>query len=67
MFAVTQLDNATPYHAAAVPEPLENQDIRRFEWVLRSPDINPIENMWTLQIMSWQYLPSHQQVIGSTT
>lgn len=39
-------DNARPHRAALVNEIFENHNIRRMIWPPRSPDCNPIEQIW---------------------
>lgn len=41
-----QQDNAPCHRAAKVIEYLEENDIQRLPWPARSPDLNPIENVW---------------------
>ncbi|GFX08393.1 transposable element Tc1 transposase [Trichonephila clavipes] len=36
-------DNERPHRALLVDEFLESEDIRRMDWLARSPDLNPIE------------------------
>ncbi|GFT55686.1 DDE_3 domain-containing protein [Trichonephila clavipes] len=39
-------DNARTHRALLVDEFLENEDIPRMEWPVRSQDLNPIEHVW---------------------
>ncbi|GFW85520.1 transposable element Tc3 transposase [Trichonephila clavipes] len=39
-------DNARPHLANLVDEFLESEDIKRIPWTAKSPDLNPIENLW---------------------
>ncbi|GBN38940.1 Death-associated protein kinase dapk-1 [Araneus ventricosus] len=39
-------DNARPHRALLIDEFLESEDIRRMDWSARSPDLNPIDNVW---------------------
>ncbi|GFY14224.1 DDE_3 domain-containing protein [Trichonephila clavipes] len=40
------IDDSSPHRALLVDEFLESEDIRRMDWLVRSPDLNPIENVW---------------------
>ncbi|GFV66131.1 transposable element Tc1 transposase [Trichonephila clavipes] len=39
-------DNAPCHHTVAAEQLLESEDIERMDWPARSPDLNPIEQIW---------------------
>ncbi|POM63726.1 LOW QUALITY PROTEIN: Homeo [Phytophthora palmivora] len=41
-------DGASIHRSKRTEEFLEEQDVRVLPWVARSPDLNPIENLWSI-------------------
>ncbi|GFV29221.1 transposable element Tc3 transposase [Trichonephila clavipes] len=39
-------DNAPCHRTVAADQLLESEDIERMDWLVRSPDLNPIEHVW---------------------
>ncbi|GFW16712.1 transposable element Tcb1 transposase [Trichonephila clavipes] len=46
--AIFQLDNARPHVARIVQWFFVNHQIELFPWLARSPDLSPIDNMWSM-------------------
>ncbi|GFV95951.1 transposable element Tc1 transposase [Trichonephila clavipes] len=59
-------DNATCHRTLAVQDCLDSEGIQRFVWPARSPDLNPIENMWDAlgrQVSGRNYPPKNKNTL----
>ncbi|GFV66210.1 transposable element Tcb2 transposase [Trichonephila clavipes] len=59
-------DNATCYRTLAVQDCLDSEGIQRLVWPARSPDLNPIENVWDAlgrQISGRNYPPTNKNTL----
>ncbi|GFW85888.1 transposable element Tcb1 transposase [Trichonephila clavipes] len=59
-------DNATCHRTLAVQDCLDSEGIQRLVWPARSPDLNPIENVWDSlgrQIAGRNYPPTNKNTL----
>ncbi|GFX97556.1 transposable element Tcb2 transposase [Trichonephila clavipes] len=59
-------DNATCYRTLAVQDCLDTEGIQRLVWPARSPDLNPIENVWDAlgrQVDGRNYPPTNKNTL----
>ncbi|GFW39023.1 transposable element Tcb2 transposase [Trichonephila clavipes] len=59
-------DNATCHRTLAVQDCLDSEGIQRLVWPARSPDLNPIENMWDAlrrQVACRNYPPTNKNTL----
>ncbi|GFU88157.1 transposable element Tcb2 transposase [Trichonephila clavipes] len=59
-------DNATCHRTLAVQDCLNSEGIQRLVWPARSPDLNPIENVWDAlgrQVAGRNYPPTNQNTL----
>ncbi|GFX26943.1 hypothetical protein TNCV_1841151 [Trichonephila clavipes] len=59
-------DNATCHRTLAVQDCLANEGIQRLVWPARSPDLNPIENVWDAlgrQVAGRNYPPTNKNTL----
>ncbi|GFX80823.1 transposable element Tcb2 transposase [Trichonephila clavipes] len=59
-------DNATCHRTLAVEDCLDSEDIQRLVWPARSPDLNPIENVWDAlgrQVAGRNYPPTNKNTL----
>ncbi|GFV13046.1 transposable element Tcb2 transposase [Trichonephila clavipes] len=59
-------DNATCHRTLAVQDCLDSEGIQRLVWPERSPDLNPIENVWDAlgrQIAGRNYPPTNKNIL----
>ncbi|GFU38468.1 transposable element Tcb1 transposase [Trichonephila clavipes] len=59
-------DNATCHRTLAVQDCLDSEGIQRLVWPARSPDLNPIENVWDAlgrQVAGRNYHPTNKNTL----
>ncbi|GFT48167.1 transposable element Tc3 transposase [Trichonephila clavipes] len=59
-------DNATCHRTLAVQDCLDSEGIQRLVWPARSPDLNPIENVWDAlgrQVDGRNYPPTNKNTL----
>ncbi|GFX30987.1 hypothetical protein TNCV_2024901 [Trichonephila clavipes] len=59
-------DNATCHRTLAVPDCLDGEGIQCLVWPARSPDLNPIENVWDAlgrQVAGRNYPPTNKNTL----
>ncbi|GFU91635.1 transposable element Tcb2 transposase [Trichonephila clavipes] len=59
-------DNATCHRTLAVQDCLDSEGIQRLVWPVRSPDLNPIENVWDAlerQVAGRNYPPANKNTL----
>ncbi|GFT09619.1 cGMP-inhibited 3',5'-cyclic phosphodiesterase A [Trichonephila clavipes] len=59
-------DNATCHRTLAVQDCLDSEGIQRLVWPVRSPDLNPIENVWDAlgrQVSGRNYPPTNKNTL----
>ncbi|GFW63306.1 transposable element Tc3 transposase [Trichonephila clavipes] len=59
-------DNATCHQTFAVQDCLDSEGIQRLVWPARSPDLNPIENVWDVlgrQVAGRNYPPTYKNTL----
>ncbi|GFT24365.1 transposable element Tcb2 transposase [Trichonephila clavipes] len=59
-------DNATCHRSLAVQDCLDREGIQRLVWPARSPDLNPIENVWDAlgrQVAGQNYPPTNKNTL----